>query len=71
MERFTTLLDKPMDRRDFIKHIGIGIALVFGGGVVDRLIFADSRRPKQTAGYGVSTYGGVHMNYLTKPSLNR
>lgn len=58
MDKLASLLDKPMDRRDFLKHLGLGVALVFGGGVIDRLIFSDSRNPKQVSGYGSSNYGG-------------
>lgn len=54
------LLTKPMDRKDFIKHAGVGAAMIFGGGlVVNALGVANGRKGQQVAGYGSSVYGGV------------
>ncbi len=51
------LLNKTMDRQDFIKHIAIGVTALSGAGAALRLLSA----PKQKSvglGYGDSAYGG-------------
>ncbi len=57
------LLDKPMDRRDFLKHVGIGILFVFGFGTIIKSIgglekLTGSRSSQQSYGYGMSAYSG-------------
>jgi hypothetical protein len=59
------LLEKPMDRRDFLKHIGLGLLLASGVGSIIRSLGQLSTGGKQAssaqlsaAGYGASVYGG-------------
>lgn len=55
-----SLLDKPMDRQGFLRHLGVGAMMVSGGGmVVKALSGKQAVDQKQTAGYGSSAYGGV------------
>lgn len=49
------LLQKRMDRKDFLKHVGIGMAVLTGAAGLIKMV-----RPQQQAstGYGASAYGG-------------
>ena len=59
-------LQKPMDRREFFKHIGIAGLLVVGGGLVAKsagdLIglnaSSESAKSNRSLAYGASPYGG-------------
>lgn len=53
-----TLLQKKMDRREFIKHVGIGFAALIGVSAVLRTMSSLGGN-KQTQGYNAGTYGGV------------
>ena len=58
-KHLSTLLNKPMNRKDFLQHIGVGVAMMMGGGMVVQAIDR-SRKPKNASlGYGSSAYGGV------------
>jgi hypothetical protein len=53
------ILNKKMDRKDFIKHLGLAVVAVSG---FDSLIRAFENEQKQSsiiAGYGASAYGGI------------
>lgn len=58
------LLEKPMDRKDFLKHVGVGALFVAGGGMIFNAIKlqqqADSKQlaSNKSLGYGSSVYGG-------------
>ncbi|GAA1199811.1 hypothetical protein GCM10009632_19240 [Mycolicibacterium alvei] len=54
------ILDKQMDRQDFIKHMAVGAVALVGGGVLIRmgLLGNGSDRTSRQAGYGDSAYGG-------------
>lgn len=54
------LLDKEMDRKDFLKHVGIGIVALTGFSAVLKALSQQttSGSPKY-AGYGGSSYGGA------------
>lgn len=62
------LLAKKMDRRDFIKHLGIGTLALFGLGTVVKLLSPVERKTStvstsstaqtQSLGYGGGAYGG-------------
>ncbi|HKX72561.1 MAG TPA: hypothetical protein VJM32_00955 [Candidatus Saccharimonadales bacterium] len=49
------LLQKRMDRKDFLKHVAMGVAVLTGTAAVVKMF-----RPQQQAsmGYGASAYGG-------------
>ena len=56
----TTLMTKPMDRKDFLKHVGIVVLAVTGvTGLLAALNHGVSGVPSQTqhGGYGGSRYG--------------
>jgi|ADGO01.1.fsa_nt_gi hypothetical protein len=54
-DQLTSLLNKPMDRKEFLKHVGMGFAILVGfSGVIKAL-----KSSTVTAqGYGSSVYGG-------------
>jgi hypothetical protein len=55
------LLEKEMDRKDFLRHVGVAVAVIAG---VPTLLSAINRlqagpvRGVQQVGYGSSAYGG-------------
>lgn len=49
------ILQKRMDRKDFLKHVAIGIVALTG---VTALIKAFKPQQQPVTGYGASTYGG-------------
>lgn len=59
------LLNKKMDRRDFLKHVGIGLIGVAGLGTVIKIAGYKMAEPQQmvntsskgVAGYGDTVYG--------------
>ena len=57
------LLEKPMDRRDFLKHIAIGRLLASGASSIIRSLGQGSPTGKRVsaAGYGASVYGGKSL----------
>lgn len=52
------LLQKKMDRREFIKHVGIGFAALLGVSAVLRTMSSLGNN-KQTVGYSGGVYGGT------------
>lgn len=53
------LLQKDMDRREFLQHIGAGILTVVGvAGLINALTDTSKHQTKSTGGYGMSSYGG-------------
>lgn len=50
------LLQKRMDRKDFLKHVGIGMAMLTGAAGIIKMLQPAQR--KQQLGYGSSVYGG-------------
>lgn len=56
---FKNLLSKKMDRKDFLRHIGIGVVALIGGGVLLRFKSThDTARVANDTGYGGMAYGG-------------
>ena len=53
------LLQKKMDRREFIKHVGIGFAALVGVSAVLRTMSSLNGNKQQSVGYGASVYGGT------------
>lgn len=51
------LLQKEMDRREFLKHVGIGLVALTGASALLKALNGGST-PRRTAGYGASAYGG-------------
>lgn len=61
------LLQKRMDRKDFLKHVALGVAVLSGGAALIKTLHQQPTANKQSqmaTGYGSSVYGGV-------PSPNR
>ncbi|MDB5176632.1 MAG: hypothetical protein JWN75_300 [Candidatus Saccharibacteria bacterium] len=52
------ILNKKMDRQDFIKHVAIGIVALTGAGSALRLL-APKQNTSVSSGYGGSAYGGI------------
>jgi hypothetical protein len=55
-----SLLQKPMNRLDFLKHVGVGIAAITGAAMVVKTMnsLGGSSAKQRTLGYGSATYGG-------------
>lgn len=53
-----TLLEKPMNRKEFLQHAGVGALMIFGGGLVSKALLGGQRKTT-TVGYGSSPYGGT------------
>lgn len=51
------LMEKEMDRRDFLKHVGIGFLALTGVAAIVKTLntIGDT---KETVGYGGGSYGG-------------
>lgn len=54
------LLERPMSRKEFIQNVGIGLFLVFGGGVLSQFLGGFDKSPARRPGdtYGSRSYGG-------------
>lgn len=51
------ILNKKMDRQNFIKHVAIGAVAISGVGTALRLLAPKQSKPVNV-GYGGSAYGG-------------
>ena len=67
-QHITDLLRKPMDRRDFLKHLAVGALLISGGGFIAKSLGLPQKlgfgeQQPQSVGYGsaygTSAYGGA------------
>lgn len=58
--RHKDLLERPMSRKEFIQNVGVGLFLVFGGGMVSQFLggFDNSSKKKPGNNYGIRSYGG-------------
>ena len=61
-QELNTLLNKKMDRKDFLKVVGVGVIAATGVGALLRTV--NPTQPKKQAsvapqGYGSSAYGGT------------
>jgi hypothetical protein len=54
------ILQRRMDRKDFLKHVAMGVALITGTAGIVKLLSSDQRSRTQHVdlGYGASVYGG-------------
>ena len=60
MDRLAQLLDTPMDRKDFLRQIGIGGLLLLGGNLIIKTVLGLGKDSRQNShGYGSSAYGGI------------
>ena len=59
------LLEQEMDRKDFLKSVGLGLMLLMGGGMIVNAISGMNKSTSQhtsttqrtSSGYGASGYG--------------
>lgn len=55
------ILHAEMDRREFLRHIGLGMLMLTGAGMIFKSLTVANRESvgkKNLGGYGMSTYGG-------------
>lgn len=63
-----TLMQKDMDRKLFLKHIGIGFAAIIGvTSVLKTIAQLNGNRQRASLGYSGGAYGG-DPHALTQPS---
>jgi len=57
------LLDKEMDRKEFLKNVGVGIVALTGVGAALKVVLGGSgasyKKQQGSMGYGSSPYGGI------------
>lgn len=54
------LLNRKMDRKDFLRNVGIGLVAITGLTALLRTLAPVQQQQRQsTVGYGSSAYGGV------------
>ena len=62
-KQLNTVLQKEMDRKDFLKHVGIATAAVVGVPTLLKVVSQGSISPvRNSVGYGASAYGGTKTN---------
>lgn len=57
------IFQKRMDRKDFLKHVGMGVAIITGTAGLVKLFQPQSQKvaeqkKHQMLGYGAAAYGG-------------
>lgn len=60
-KKIEDILNKKMDRKDFLRHIGIGALMLGGVGAALKAFdaFDTKKQPKKVSqGYGSMAYGG-------------
>ena len=58
-EQVSELMQKEMDRKDFLKHVGVGLIAVSGVGSLLKSLNAVSSHPQPRTGtYGYANFGG-------------
>jgi hypothetical protein len=70
-KQINELLQKPMDRKDFLKHVALGVAVMSGGAaLVKTLVGHDSQKAlaDMPSGYGSAAYGGAASQKMSQPS---
>lgn len=61
-QELNTLLNKKMDRKDFLKVVGVGVVAATGLGAIVRTLApapASKSVSSSPQGYGSSAYGGT------------
>lgn len=54
----SALLQKEMDRKDFVKNVGIGLVALSGVAAALKAVSLAPTTRKSSNGYGASAYGG-------------
>jgi len=59
-KKLQKLFNKPMDRKEFLAHVGAGALAIMGiSGLMKTLLdFGSQPHQRITVGYGSSSYGG-------------
>jgi len=65
-EDVQALLQKEMDRKEFIKHVGIGFAAIIGLTTILKTINSMSGNSKKSLGYSSGAYGGDAVSPAVK-----
>lgn len=52
------LMEKEMDRRDFLKHVGVGFLALTGVMAIVKTLNTMNGNSQTTVGYGGGSYGG-------------
>ena len=65
-EDVQALLQKEMDRKEFIKHVGIGFAAIIGLTTILKTINSMSGNNKKLLGYSSGAYGGDVVSPVVK-----
>lgn len=67
------MLQKRMDRKDFLKHVAMGVAVITGTAGVVKLMkpgsgqnSAETSNQQVNTGYGASVYGGTQVDQAKK-----
>lgn len=63
------LMQKDMDRKSFLKHVGIGFAAIAGVNTILKTVASLNQPQGQTKGYGSSAYGGHRHNATAQQSV--
>lgn len=53
-----SLLEKKMDRRDFLRHVGVAFVAATGATAVLKTLSSFGSKPTASVGYGSAAYGG-------------
>jgi hypothetical protein len=63
------LLQKEMDRKAFLKHVGLGFAVISGAAAVIKTLNGFGSAPKRSNGYGSAPYGGNKVASKTQKQV--
>ena len=55
------LLEKEMDRKDFLRHVGVAAAVIVGIPAILSALTRLPEGPVRQVGYGSSSYGGDQL----------
>jgi hypothetical protein len=67
----TTLLQKEMDRRGFLKAVGVAVLAALGITTAIRALSGSHARPRDIAEVALTTYGHTTPGHAASPSSRR
>lgn len=62
-DQAAALLGKEMDRKEFLRFIGLGTMLLFGGGIIINALGNLSSASKSTLNKGAKSMGAANTSY--------